>query len=155
MNGFSRFRLSCVVSGFRRETDGTCAITQLIVVISYWRFGTASRSHLHGQEIQETISWISLPWPWGWRFGTTSRSHLHGQEIQETISWISLPWPTGCPETSVRNYYIRCVSQKSAELCDSFVFIMLHLYLILFCTGAEYWYINPTRHSGSYIYHLI
>jgi len=40
------------------------AITQLIVVIYYRRFGTTSLSHPHGQEIQETLSWISLPWPW-------------------------------------------------------------------------------------------
>jgi hypothetical protein len=36
-------------------------ITQLVVVISYRRFGTNSRSHLHDQEIQEILSWISLP----------------------------------------------------------------------------------------------
>jgi len=40
-----------------------CAITRLIVVISYRRFRTTSPSHLHGQEIQETLSWIYLPWP--------------------------------------------------------------------------------------------
>jgi hypothetical protein len=47
----------CMISGFRREVDGQCALlgyyAASIVVVSYRRFGTNYQSYLQGPRIQK------------------------------------------------------------------------------------------------------
>ena len=69
------------------------AITQRVVVISYWHFGTKYRSHSQGSRIQKkTCNPNKII-----RFGATGFL---------LYSWTLTMEPIGCPETSVRNYRV-------------------------------------------------